>query len=156
MSLRPSIRVRFVVLWCGLAAALSGVVWAGNGNWWDVDPEPENPSPHYDSILYSEIAPRLREIELNSNRVSVEVLGQSVGGRNLFLVTVSDPQGGGLGPYNAIRNQMLKDPAKAQQMTAKLTDFKVPVLINAGVHGNEYPAVDAAIRLLETLAYADS
>jgi hypothetical protein len=28
-----------------------------------VEPEEENPSNQYDSILYSEIAPKLREIE---------------------------------------------------------------------------------------------
>ena len=155
MSSRPSTVVTIIVCCCALAATLPGAVWAGGGNWWDVEPEEENPSPYYDSILYSEIAPRLREIELTSNRVSVEVLGQSAGGRNLFLVTIADPQGGGLGKYNAIRNKMLKDPAKAQQMADKFGDFKVPVLINAGIHGTEYPAVDATIRMLETLAYAE-
>ena len=73
-----------------LAAALivsfgTTVQSAGHGNWWNVVPEPENPSSYYDSILYSEIAPKLREFELNSNRVQVEVIGQSAGGRNLFL-----------------------------------------------------------------------
>jgi len=128
----------------------------GGGKWWDVVPEAETPSSFYDSILYSEIAPRLREIELNSNRVDVEVIGQSAGGRNLFLATLTASQGkGGLGKYQAIRNNMLKDPAKAQGMIDQFGDFKVPVLINAGIHGNEYPGVDAAIRLLETLAYED-
>ena len=58
------------------------------GNWWEVTPEPEVPSPYYDSILYSEIPPLLRQIEQTSNRVRVEVIGQSAGGRNLFLVTL--------------------------------------------------------------------
>ena len=74
----------------GLLAPTSAL--ADAGHWWDVVPEAENPSPQYDSILYSEIAPKLREIELNSNRVKVDVIGQSAGGRNLFLVTLSDPE----------------------------------------------------------------
>ena len=124
------------------------------GPWWDVVPEPENPSPYYDSILYSEIAPRLREIEVNSNRVKVDVIGQSAGGRNLFLVTVSAPEAmGRLGQYQAIRNTMLKDPEKAQSMIDKFGDFKIPVFINGSIHGGEYTGVDAAIRLIETLAY---
>ena len=128
-----------------------------SGPWWDVVPEEENPSEYYDSILYSEIAPRLREIEVNSNRVKVEVIGQSAGGRDMFLVTLSDPQAmGRLGQYQAIRNVMLKDPEKAQEMIDKFGDFKVPVFINGSIHGNEYPGVDAAIRLIETLAYDDS
>jgi hypothetical protein len=122
-----------------------------------VVPEEENPSNQYDSILYSEIAPKLREIEVNSNRVKVEVIGQSAGGRNLFLATVSAPEAmGRLGQYQAIRNQMLKDPEKAQEMIDKFGDFKVPVFINGSIHGNEYTGVDASIRLIETLAYEDT
>ena len=127
------------------------------GKWWNVLPEEENPSPYYDSILYSEIAPKLREIEKNSNRVKVDLIGQSAGGRDLFLVTISNPQAmGRLGKYQAIRNTMLKDPEKAQDMITKFGDFKVPVYINGSIHGNEYPGVDAAIRLIETLAYENS
>jgi len=43
--------------------------------WWDVTPEKEIPSPHYNSILYSEIAPRLHEITENSRRVMIKVMG---------------------------------------------------------------------------------
>jgi hypothetical protein len=128
-----------------------------SGPWWIVEPEPENPSPYYDSILYSEIAPKLREIEQNSNRVKVEVIGQSAGGRDLYFVTLSAPEAmGRLGRYKAIAQTMLKDPEKAQAMIAKLGDFKVPVFINGSIHGGEYPGTDAAIRLIETLAYEDS
>jgi len=129
----------------------------GQGPWWEVVPEEENPSNQYDSILYSEIAPKLREIEVNSNRVKVDVIGQSAGGRNLFLVTLSAPEAmGNLGQYQAIRQTMLKDPEKAQEMIDKFGDFKVPVFINGSIHGNEYTGVDAAIRLIETLAYGDT
>ena len=128
-----------------------------SGPWWEVTPEEENPSPYYDSILYSEIAPKLREIEVNSNRVKVDVIGQSAGGRNMFLVTLSAPEAmGRLGQYQAIRQTMLKDPEKAQEMIEKFGDFKVPVFINGSIHGNEYTGVDAAIRLIEKLAYEDS
>jgi len=140
-----------------LVMLATSTVAAGPGNWWDVEPEEENPSPYYDSILYSEIAPKLREIEKNSNRVKVDVIGQSAGGRNLFLVTLSDPQAmGRLGQYQAISNTMLKDPEKAQEMIEKFGDFKVPVFINGSIHGNEYPGTDTVMRLIEQLAYDDS
>jgi hypothetical protein len=130
---------------------------SNSGAWWDVVPEEENSSPYYDSILYSEIAPKLREIELNSNRVKVDVVGQSAGGRDLFLVTVSSPEAmGRLGRYKAISNKMLKDPEKALEMIDTFGDFKVPVFINGSIHGGEYPGVDTAIQLIETLAYDDS
>ncbi len=156
-KIHKSVRLFVFALLCMIMVAAAGSVAAGNGNWWDVEPEEENPSPFYDSILYSEIAPKLREIEMNSNRVKVEVIGQSAGGRDLFLVTLSDPKAmGRLGQYQAIRNTMLKDPEKAQEMIEKFGDFKVPVFINGSIHGNEYPGVDAAIRLIERLAYEDS
>ena len=88
----------------GLALAVFPVRAQAGGPWWDVTPEPEVPSTSYDSILYSEIAPKLRQIEQTSNRVRVEVIGQSAGGRNLFLVTLSAPEAmGRLGQYQAIR-----------------------------------------------------
>ncbi len=153
-----------IVILCVAALVTSASAFAGPsaaqsdpGPWWVTEPEDENPSPYYDSILYQEIAPKLREIQLNSNRVKVEVIGQSAGGRNLFLVTLSAPEAmGRLGQYQAIRQTMLKDPEKAQEMVDKFGDFKVPVFINGSIHGGEYPGVDAAIRLIETLAYEDT
>ena len=94
---------------------------------------------------------------LDTNRVHVEVIGQSAGGRNMFLVTVSDPQTlGRLGPYKAISQTMLKDPALAQEMIDQFGDFKVPFFVNASIHGTEYAGVDAAMRLIETLVYEDT
>lgn len=149
--------VVMLALMAALLLLLSGTVVADSGPWWDVEPEPENPSPFYDSILYSEIAPRLREIEVNSNRVRVEVIGQSAGGRDLYLATVSAPEAlGRLGQYQAIRNVMLRDPQRAQQMIEQFGDFKVPVFINGSIHGNEYPGTDAAIGVIETLAYENT
>jgi hypothetical protein len=151
-----------IALVCALAVPIGATAapsnsGTGSGAWWVVEPEPENSSPHYDSILYSEIAPRLREIEKNSNRVKVEVVGQSAAGRDLYFVTLSAPEAmGRLGQYKAIAQTMLKDPEKAQEMIEKFGDFKVPVFINGSIHGNEYPGTDAAIRLIETLAYDDS
>jgi hypothetical protein len=161
---QPGIGYLILAILCVIALTLPMNVMAKplaapgtSGPWWDVTPEPENPSQYYDSILYSEIAPKLREIEVNSNRVQVDVIGQSAGGRNLFLVTLSAPEAmGRLGKYKAIRETMLKDPEKAQEMIDKFGDFKVPVFINASIHGGEYTGVDAAIRLIETLAYGDS
>ena len=122
-----------------------------------VECEDENDTPHYDSIPYCEIGPRLHEIEQNSNRIRVDVIGRSAGGRDLYLVTLSDPKAmGRLGRYQAIRHTMLTDPEAAQEMIDKFGDFKVPVYINGSIHGDENPGVDAAIRLIEKLAYEDS
>ena len=127
------------------------------GPWWEVTPEPNEVPLSDNGYLYSQIAPKLREFEQASNRVRVEVIGQSAGGRNLFLVTLSAPEAlGRLGQYQAIRQTMLKDPEKAQEMIDKFGDFKVPVFINGSIHGGEVTGVDAIMRLIEKLAYDDS
>ncbi len=145
------------LLVCTLLASPSSVMGLKQGHWWETVPEKEKTSPYYDSIPYWQIAPTLREIELKSNRVRVQVIGQSAGGRNLFLVTVSAPEAfGRLGRYQALRQLMLKDPEKAQEMIDQFEDFKVPVYIHASIHGTEYPGVDAAIALIKTLAFEES
>ena len=48
-------------------------------------------SSPYDGIQYTQIAPKLREIETTSNRVRVEVIGQSAGAEP-FLATISSPE----------------------------------------------------------------
>jgi hypothetical protein len=146
-----------IMLVCTILAVPSSVMCLNQGRWWETVPEEEVTSPYYDSIPYWQIAPTLRDIELKSNRVRVEVIGQSAGGRNLFLVTVSSPEAfGRLGRYQALRQLMVKDPEKAQEMIDQFEDFKVPVYIHASIHGTEYPGVDAAIELIKTLAFEDT
>jgi len=127
-------------------------------NWWEVMAEEEIPSEYYDSILYSEIAPKLREIQLNSNKlIKVEVIGQSAGGRNLFMVTISKPgEEGRFGHYQQLRKMMLRDPEMALSKLDEFESFKIPFFINGSIHGDEYPGTDACIRLIEKLAYEDS
>ncbi len=128
-----------------------------SGPWWIPNPEPYEAPLSDNGILYSQIAPKLREYEQTSNRVRVDVIGQSAGGRNLFLVTLAAPEAlGRLGQYQAIRQTMLKDPAKAQEMIDQFGDFKVPVFVNGSIHGGEVTGVDAIMRLIEKLAYDNS
>ncbi|MDJ0782283.1 MAG: M14 family zinc carboxypeptidase [Desulfosarcinaceae bacterium] len=126
--------------------------------WWKVTPEAEVPSPGYDSLLYSEIAPKLREIQLNGQqRIHVKVMGKSAGGRNLFLVTVAAKgTDGRFGHYKELRRLMISDPDKALRKIEQYDDFKVPVFLNGSIHGDEYPGTDACIRLIEQLATENS
>lgn len=105
-------------------------------------------------IQYSDIAARLNEIAAASNRVSVEVLGQSAGGRDLYLATVSDPRAD-VGRTKVLRRLMLRDPALAQKLMTRFREFRVPVFLNCSIHGNEYEGVDACIATIERLAFSD-
>ena len=112
----------------------------------------------YDMIMYSEIGPKLREIEVASNRVKVEIIGKSgTAGYDLYQVIVSEPSAfGRLGEHQAFSQMMIKDPERAQSMIEGGMDFKVPVYINASIHGDEPNGVDAAIWFIETLAYENT
>jgi hypothetical protein len=140
-----------VTLTLGLLAPAPAT--GAQGPWWVV-PAEENVDLPPGLLPYHEIAPTLRDIERRSNRVKVEVIGQSVEGRDLYLVTVSDPSAfGRLGRYQALRQLMLRDPERAQARAADFEDFKVPIFINGSIHGNEWEGVDASIRLIERLAF---
>lgn len=109
-----------------------------------------------DLTPYHEIAPRLNDIARRSNRVRVEVFGQSAAGRDLYLVTVSDPKlGGRFGKNKQLRNLMLRDPEEALARVGEYDDFKVPVWVNGSIHGDEYEGVDASLDTIERLAFAD-
>ncbi|WP_077328777.1 M14 family zinc carboxypeptidase [Virgibacillus siamensis] len=111
----------------------------------------------YDYTPYSEIPGILDEIEKNSNRVSVEVIGESAGGHKLYSVTIAEPSlgNGKYGNWNMIKKKMIENPVKAQKWIEKHPDFKVPVLVNGSIHGDEYVGTDAVLRLVEHFAYAN-
>jgi hypothetical protein len=146
-----------VLLVAALLLPAGATVHSGGGRWWEVPPEPYQAPLSDGGYLYTQIAPRLHEIEMASNRVRVDVMGQSAGGRNLYLVTISAPEAmGRLGQYQAIRQAMLRDPEHAQELIDQFGDFKVPFFINASIHGAEVTGVDASMRLIETLATSNT
>jgi len=126
--------------------------------YWEILDIEERENPYYDMIMYSEIGAKLREIELASDRIQVEIIGKSgTAGYNLYQVIVSEPSAfGRLGEYQAFYQMMINDPERAQSMIDSGMDYKAPIYINASIHGNEPPGVDAAIMLIETLAYENT
>lgn len=110
-------------------------------------------SENYDFTKFSQIGPKLTEIEKQSNRVKVEVKGKSAAGYPLYVVTISDPDAKGkFGHHKALRKQMFKNPEKAQNWIAKNPDFKVPIMINGSIHGTEFVGTDAILQLIERFA----
>ncbi|HUX48917.1 MAG TPA: M14 family zinc carboxypeptidase, partial [Dehalococcoidia bacterium] len=126
--------------------------------YWEIEDIEERENLYYDMIMYSEIGAKLREIEVTSDRVKVEIIGKSgTAGYNLYQVIVSEPSAlGRLGEYAALSQMMMKDPEGAQSMIEEGMDYKAPIYIYSTPHGNEAPGVDAAIMLIETLAYENT
>ena len=84
-------------------------------------------------------------------------MGQSTGGRDLYLVTITTPDGlRRLGHYRQIRRLMTHNPERAQDTIERLDDFKLPFFVNGGTHGIELPGVDACMELIEHFAYDES
>lgn len=110
-------------------------------------------SENYDFMKFSEIGVKLAEIEKQSNRVKVEVKGQSANGQPLYVVTIAAPDTQGkFGKIQALRKQMFKNPGKAQDWIQNNPDFKVPIMINGSIHGTEFVGSDAVMQLIERFA----
>ncbi|MGB3764064.1 MAG: M14 family zinc carboxypeptidase [Ornithinimicrobium sp.] len=77
---------------------------------------------------FHQLAPVLNEAQSTSDRVSVEVVGRSAAGRDLYLVTLTAPD---------------SDASSTS---------KVPVLLTANLHGDEREGTDAALALVQDFA----
>jgi hypothetical protein len=102
---------------------------------------------------YHAIAPALNELQDASDRVSVEVVGQSGLGRDLYQVTLTAPERASeTRRQDAWRQLIENDPARAARDRDLERDYKAPVWINNNIHGNEWEGTDAALRQIEYLA----
>ncbi|MGN9845510.1 M14 family zinc carboxypeptidase [Nonomuraea sp. H19] len=101
-------------------------------------------------VPYHAIAPKLNDLQRRSDRVSVEVIGRSHQGRDLYLVTVTAPESRDQArEQSRIRGRIENDPAAAAHLVKK---YKAPIFVNANIHGNEWEGTDAALRAIEELA----
>jgi Zinc carboxypeptidase len=122
--------------------------------------DPSHPPGSFPHIPYYAIGCTLDSIAASSNgRMKVEVIGQSALGRDLYLVTINELQTSAqrrdFANWQALRELSRSKPQQAQKL---LDDFganvKVPLEVQAGIHGNEYEGVDAAMQVIERLATA--
>jgi Zinc carboxypeptidase len=120
--------------------------------------DPSDPAGSFPHIPYYAIGCTLDSIQSRSGgRMTVEVIGQSATGRNLYLVTINALETKGqrkeYKAWRKIRKEALDDPREARR---RLRDAggnaKVPIFIQGGIHGNEYEGVDAAMQIIERLA----
>lgn len=117
----------------------------------------ERPSPHYPSILYADIAPALAEMARTSRRLRVEQIGYSAGDLPLYLATVSSPENlAHLSDLVARRRAMIEGEAGTAVRGDICPDLPVIVMVNAGLQGNVYAGVDAALATIRWLAHEDA
>jgi hypothetical protein len=114
---------------------------------------PENSFPH---IPYYAIGCTLEDIQERSNgRMSLEVIGQSSTGRDMYGVVINARETRAQREsYERLRDVLrdaFDDPEDAQELIER-RDIKVPIFIQGGIHGDEYEGVDASMRAIERLA----
>ncbi|GLZ35449.1 hypothetical protein Lesp02_76360 [Lentzea sp. NBRC 105346] len=95
---------------------------------------------------YHAIAPKLNALQQQSDRVSVEVVGQSGLGRDLYLVTLTAPES------PAQTRQQERWRARIEEGHKAPSLYKAPIWINNNIHGNEWEGTDGALRVIEYLA----
>lgn len=113
--------------------------------------ETEYPLPR-NAVLYSEIESQLKTLEAkNPTLMDYQVIGQSAGGENLYLVTISDAAGmKKLDQYQKFMQDAVNNPEAARK-ALKSGDVKIPVFFNASIHGNETTGTDGVLKLINKL-----
>ena len=119
---------------------------------------PTHPVGSFPHIPYYAIRCTLDAIAAASNgRMRVEVIGQSATGRDMYLVTINAletlQQQEDFARWQQIRHFALRRPAQAQHLLQQNGDaVKIPIFIQAGIHGGETEGVDASMQIIERLA----
>jgi hypothetical protein len=123
----------------------------------DVPVNPNDASIPIGVIPYHDIPPALRELQ-QSDRISVEIIGQSVLGRDMHLVVATAPMTDAeWDEWQRLSDLRLEDPhaALAALDAGEYDGWRTPLLINNNIHGNEWEGTDASLRVLEELAFSD-
>ncbi|GGS29520.1 M14 family zinc carboxypeptidase [Actinokineospora fastidiosa] len=102
---------------------------------------------------YHALAPKLNELQERSDRISVEVVGQSTLGRDLYLVTVTAPESARETREQQRWKELIEDdPVRAARDPRLRREYKAPIWINNNIHGDEWEGTDGAMRLIEHFA----
>jgi hypothetical protein len=120
---------------------------------------PTHPAGSFPHIPYYAIGCTLDGIEADQlgNRMTVDVIGQSALGRDMYGVVFNaldtPEQRRDYNRWVQWRGIALEDPARAQALLERWgDDVKVPVYVQGAIHGNEYEGVESNMQLIEELA----
>lgn len=115
--------------------------------------DPLDPAVRLGLTPYHDISRRLNAAMAGSDRVSAEVLTTTAEGRDVVLVTLTAPESAAQAHrQHLMRDRISEQPAQAARDQGLARDYKLPVLVNANIHGNEFEGTDAALRLVEEWA----
>jgi Zinc carboxypeptidase len=123
----------------------------------DVPTVPDDASIPLNLIPYHDIPPALRALQ-ESDRINVEIIGQSVLGRDLHLVVATAPMTDAeWNDWQRLSDLRIEDPdaALAELAAGGYDDWRTPLFINNNIHGNEWEGTDASLQVLEELAFSD-
>lgn len=147
-----------VLLALALVAAVGAapVASAQSDDWWNVPVDPDDAAIPLGLHAYHEIAPKLHAIDEASDRVTVEVSGESADGRDLYRVIIADPDSAdAIARWEEYRTLSTTDPEAARELVTSGEVVAAPVFINSSIHGNEWEGVDASLDTIERLAFSD-
>ncbi|SEE40387.1 M14 family zinc carboxypeptidase [Jiangella alba] len=122
----------------------------------DVPENPADASIPLNLTPYHAVAPALRALQ-DSDRVSVEIIGQSALGRDLHLVVVTSPMSDAeWAEWQRLSDLRSADPdaAIAAMEAGEYDDWKSPLFVNSNIHGNEWEGTDATLQVLDELAFS--
>ncbi|RIQ12676.1 M14 family zinc carboxypeptidase [Jiangella rhizosphaerae] len=123
----------------------------------DVPVNPNDASIPLNLTPYHAIPPALRALQ-DSDRVSVEIIGQSALGRDLHLVVVTSPMTDAeWAEWQRLSDLRTEDPdaAIAALEAGEYDDWKAPLFVNSNIHGNEWEGTDATLQVLDELAFSE-
>ncbi len=123
----------------------------------DVPVDPNDASIAIRVTPYHDIPPALRALQ-QSDRISVEIIGQPELGRDMHLVVATAPMSDAeWDEWQRLSDLRFEDPhrALAEFQSGAYDNWRTPLLINNNIHGNEWEGTDASLRVLEELAFSN-
>ena len=119
------------------------------------DHDPADKSYPAELSGYADLAPQLNDLMERSDRVSVQVVGESTLGRDIYLVTVTAPERANeTRKQTSYREMIQHEPRKAATSKKLKEEYKTPVWFSSNIHGNEWEGTDASMDYIEELATA--
>ncbi|MDE0776510.1 MAG: M14 family zinc carboxypeptidase [Nocardioides sp.] len=124
------------------------------------EPEPEplgqDASTLSGVLAHSDLAPQVNDWMADSDLVSAQVVGQSVQGRDLYLVTLTAPETEAeTAQQEAWKDEIRNDPTAAADDAALAAGYKAPIWFSANIHGNEWEGTDGIMGYIGDLLDAE-